>query len=429
MKKRILSVLLVIALLVTVGIVAAQAEGERTPADIIAAANELSFPYVDEGETPANQTGICPICNTNQTFKPIPTTTASWESGNTSHFYGYAAEIDLGTGKIYNSGGNLHIFLNGSAITTSNTGNGVTTGGTISIFGNGSLHQDAEGVKLFYPRTTNNGADFSVAIYGGTYSANGGRVVEVWNTRKADFTNFVMYGGTLEANATSEAPLFIGMGGSARVEGGTINADPTKGVAIALNKNNSNTSRTEPLTVTGTADINGLIVQSTYGDLLISGNATVDGVKSNTSEAGTVEVTGNAQVGTLEFMSANSTLTVSGGKIGTLTATKGATTLSGGEITTATITGSAVTLTGTPVVETLDVTAATTLPFTATELAEGASIGINAPIGGAAVVTGLTADDAAFFTFNGADPLGKTTVDENGKLVVIERTLDTIADM
>lgn len=422
MKKRILSVLLVIALLVTVGIIAAQAEDTApTPAEIVAAANEMSFPYAAEGEEATNQTGVCPICGTSQTFLPVPTDSSNWNAGGTKHYYGWAEEIDIGTTRIYNAGGTIHVFLNGSKITTANTSNGITSGGNLAIFGDGEVYQAAEGVKLFYPRTAG-----YTAIYGGTYSANGGRVVDVWGVYKADFYNFEMYGGTLEGNASSEAPLFIGMGGCALVEGGVINADSTVGVAISIASNNATESRIENVTIGGTADINGSVVQSTYGNLTITGNATVDEVTSATSYAGTLNVSGG-EIGTLTFGSKNSTLTVSDGTIDTLSATAGTFGVSGGDITTATVSGITMSLSGDPVIDTLDLTAAT-LPIAVADMAEGADVTVNVATG-TAFTDGDDADYIDYFDVATTDPLYKLTTDENGALIYAAKTFDTAEEI
>lgn len=420
MKKRILSVLLVIALLVTVGIVAAQAEDTATtptPAQIIAAANEMSFPYAAEGEEATNQTGVCPICGGTDevTWEPLTAATGKYTLNTTQHLYVANEEVDFGTSNVYPEGGNLHLFLNNSTITGSG-GYMITNGGTISIFGNGTVTNTTD-QEVFYPRSSA-WSNRGIVIYGGTYESKTGYAANIWNTKVTsdeNFKNFVMYGGEVKG-------LTMGMGGDALIEGGTISACADGTGAQAVYVYSAGGANANDIIIGGSAEVTGGILQNKVGTVTITGDAEVDTV---TTKTGNLTISG----GTVTTVNKTSSgdLTVSGGTITTLTTNKGTLAISGGEITTATPSAITMSLSGNPVIGTLDLTAAT-LPITVADMAEGADVTVNVATG-TTIASGLTAEDAQYFSYEDATGLNKVTVDASGNLTVAAKTFDTAEEI
>lgn len=416
MKKRILSVLLVIALLVTVGVLAAQAgDTAPTPAEIIAAAEQLSFPYAADGEEATNQTGVCPICGGSAvTWEPMTAATGGYTLNTTQHLYVAAEAVDLGTSYIYPKGGNLHLFLNNSTITGSG-GYMITNGGTISIFGNGTVTNTTD-QEVFYPRSSA-WSNRGIVIYGGTYESKTGYAANIWNTKVTsdeNFKNFVMYGGEVKG-------LTMGMGGDALIEGGTISACADGTGAQAVYVYSAAGANANDIIIGGSAEVTGGILQNKVGTVTITGEAEVDTV---TTKTGNLTISG----GTVTTVNKTSSgdLTVSDGTITTLTTNKGTLAISGGEITTATVTGATLSLSGAPEIATLDLSAATTLPATVANMTSGANIGIKVA-SDAVIAENVTATDAKCFHCD--DPMYKISLDENSNLVVDMRDFDTAEDI
>ena len=239
MKKRVLSVLLVIALLVAVGIVAAQAnETDPTPAEIkaeaqtvITAAKAMTF---EEGNLPT----YCPKCGDNVTWTAI---TKEYYDSITNHAYQghyYLAEsfeVDI-AGLAFNFQGASCLHLNGNGVKN------VTTGGWNCVLrGNTELNifDNAAGTGYIDGGTTQGAIWGGVAttnIYGGTYKGtNSTATIEIRGNNFVNFFDgdlesgdirftsvdssaFQMYGGTLsstgniksnEASTTTEALVGI----------------------------------------------------------------------------------------------------------------------------------------------------------------------------------------------------------------------------
>ena len=377
MKKRILSVLLVIALLVTVGIVAAQAENPGQ--SIIDAASELSLPYTAEGETPVAITdqGECPICGTipgNGGWKPLSSVTANSAlgAGGIHHWYMDKAEIE--TAYTYNNGGGTaHVFLNNATLKSS--GDFVfSSGNTLCVFGNGNV------ISTKTDGSTNKGCALraggvEINIYGGTYSATSNSAVVAWNTTAK--TN--IYGGTFTSTGSYYA--LHDAGGTINIYGGDFEAQQSNGRSVF-------------------AEDKSFVVEEKY-NLTICGGTFEGKIKS---DKGTVTIEDGANVPEIEV-------------------TAGYLNVNGGEITTATVTKAALSLSGNPEITTLDLTGATTLPATISDLEEGASIGVKVAAG-AVVANNLTADDAKYFTFIG-DALYEMAVDESGNLTTATKSFDS----
>ena len=125
MKKRVLSVLLVIALLVAVGIVAAQAnETDPTPAEIKAAgeqivttANAMTF---EAGNIPTT----CPKCGENVTWQELNQDNFT-EGARTGHWYlssNITVEDTTRNPALISASGTLCLHLNGHSISVTSAG-------------------------------------------------------------------------------------------------------------------------------------------------------------------------------------------------------------------------------------------------------------------------------------------------------------------
>ena len=393
MKKRILSVLLVIALLVTVGIVSAQAKNPGQA--VIDAAAELSFPTYTAAEIAAGVTengdaivandtprvsAVCPICGTSQSWRPI-IGSGNINGGGTKHFYVAVEELNI-TSKIYSgSSAKTHIVLNGATI-NANTDSGA-----------------------FYSDTS---SQFAIMGDGNVINTNAGTTASALYSRGG---NLDVYGGNYSTTGANSAALLANIGSrTINIYGGTIASDA--GVAVKLSSDE--TINIYSGTVSG-------VVQATAGNLNVNG-ASVDG-NVTVNGASAIVMSGNVDTITVETGSLN----VSGGEIETLNATEGSLAISGGTITTATVTGANVSLSGSPKITNLDLTGATTLPITVSALTEGADIGVKVA-DGTTVATGLTAEAAKYFSFVG-NALYDLTVDASGNLVPAEKTFETAEEI
>ena len=287
MKKRVLSVLLVIALLVTVGIVAAQAnETDPTPAEIkaeaqtvITAAKAMTF---EEGNLPT----YCPKCGDNVTWTAI--TKESYDA-NTNHAYQghfYLAEsfeVDV-AGLAFNFQGASCLHLNGNGVKNVTTGswNCVLRGNTeLNIFDN------AAGTGYIDGGTTQGAIWGGVAttnIYGGTYKGtNGTATIEI---RGNNFVNF--FDGDLESGHIR----FTSVASSAfQMYGGTLSSTGSI-------KSNEGSATTEALVGIHGGDVD--MTVNTWGKKVV---VTGGSIKTLTSAVPTgtsgISISGNPQIETL----------------------------------------------------------------------------------------------------------------------------------
>ena len=159
MKKRVLSVLLIIALLVTVGIIAAQAEGTTpTPSEVIAAAAELDFSNPEELPT------TCPHCDKTVTWEPLPEITEAKAYGD-KHFYVPEGGVSNGGNYFFHSVP-VCLHLNGQTITS--TGEAIRTGTDLAIMGNGAIVPGGAHASVYVA------GDVTASIYGGEYAVING---------------------------------------------------------------------------------------------------------------------------------------------------------------------------------------------------------------------------------------------------------------
>ena len=373
MKKRIFSLLMVVALLVTVGIVAAQADNTADAAQIIAAAKEMSFPYTAQGEEAAKVSAPCPVCGgtSNQTWGALSTITTSEALGGGGTQHWYADKEEIATSLVYrNLGGTVHVFLNGSAISSDTASYVFGSAKYMSIFGNGTVTNTGSGCAL------KNGGN-RIDIYGGTYNAEGYHTVQTWNTT----AELNIYGGVFESTGSNYA--FHDAGGTVNIYGGTFEAQESNGLAIYREAKSFSDVSKYNMTIA----------------------AEVGKVKS---EKGSITV-------------------VAGADITELTATAGSVSVTGGKVATLAVTGANVSLSGSPKITNLDLTGATTLPITVSALTEGADIGVKVA-DGTTVATDLTAEDAKYFSFVG-NALYDLTVDASGNLVPAEKTFETAEEI
>lgn len=291
MKKRVLSVLLVIALLVTVGIIAAQADGTTPSAsEVIAAAAEMTFPT--DGST---YDAPCPHCGgtENVQWKPLSGTTGALFGG---HYYVDAETVERNT-VISAYYGEVCLHLNGNAINTTTRGVFETSMYGINVFGDGTVTTD---------KTIFETVKFDTNVYGGTYSTTAGSIVALSGN-----ANFNIYGGEF-GNTTA---ITLWSAGSFNVYGGEI-ASPTllvpngddaivnvsggaiTGAGVSMNNGTINvtdgevslitrTANTDAINVSGTAKINNLNLSA--GSTLVTVGEMTDGAKVTVTVAdGTV---------------------------------------------------------------------------------------------------------------------------------------------
>ena len=207
MKKRVLSVLLVIALLVAVGIVAAQANETAPTADeIIAGAKTMTFP-----QDGSDFTAKCPACNEEVTWKGM--TQENWEANGRNyngHYYLAGDLTDVSTDEtvVISANGKLCLHLNGHSVSGAESGKwsaairGNANG--VNIMGNGTVNGNASAALW---------ANGPMNVYGGTYNTDVTIGVEV---RGATGEAFNLYAGTI----TSGNIRLIGAGAQVNLYGG-----------------------------------------------------------------------------------------------------------------------------------------------------------------------------------------------------------------
>lgn len=205
MKKRVLSVLLVVALLIAVGVVAAQANETETWQDrktageaVIQAAEELTI-------DPENPVATCPVCNEEKTWKALSTIVGNYSEKNqryeqylyyNTHYYvdqpltlEHAALQTVS--KDPTTGEGPCVFLNGKSITSTNTNLFV---GAMNLFGSGTVS-----VNSTTAQSVLNANGGILNIYGGTYTTSATADL-TYSTLFSNNGNAVvsLYGGTIE---------------------------------------------------------------------------------------------------------------------------------------------------------------------------------------------------------------------------------------
>ena len=134
MKKRVLSVLLVIALLIAVGIIAAQAETSYTPEQIVSMSAQQRFTGTDPVEAP------CYACGGEmKVWQPLTAITDGSATVMTEDHYFVAEEITHGQLQA-TAGKNICLHLNGKNVTYGAHSAAITgSSGVLNIMGNTTI--------------------------------------------------------------------------------------------------------------------------------------------------------------------------------------------------------------------------------------------------------------------------------------------------
>ena len=220
MKKRVISVLLIIALLVAVGVVTAQAD----PMTVAEKAAQMDF----SSDTGSGVVMDCPACEaTGVTWRELKTTddgSSLYNYDNTSkhgqlagHYY-VKGELALPTHITggWTNGQTLCIQLNGGKLT------GGTTSGMFSMRtstlnlmdtdGTGAVEAGISAVSIFNTQTG------TVNVYGGNYSISADNTKSAPVVNNAGTGTLRLYNGTF----TGEAKL-SNASGTLEIAGGSVN--------------------------------------------------------------------------------------------------------------------------------------------------------------------------------------------------------------
>ena len=174
MKARLISVLLVLALLVTVGVVAAQAAGTRRTLSnidmangnaVCAAANAIEFP------ASGSYVADCPACGcTEVTWEELPTESKTFVSTDDKHYYlpaGTAYANLEGVTYTLNTSAKVCVNLNGQTLKSTTTVfyNNGGTATQLYIMGDGNVQGPADANTIHW-----NGG--YMGLFGGTYGVD-----------------------------------------------------------------------------------------------------------------------------------------------------------------------------------------------------------------------------------------------------------------
>ena len=207
MKKRIISVLLIIALLVAVGIVTAQAD----PTTVAAEARQMDF------SNSANLPTNCPACGATEgiVWQALSANGGNLDPRTTRHYYVDGNDTTLSitnrltTGPWDGFGGSYCIHLNGNTLTGGSDSSTfyVRTNSTVNIMGDGAIVSYNGATSIFaYADTAT-----AVKIYDGNFSAAEGTTCPVITNK----VTVEVYGGTFNSEIVNTT-------GTLNINGGTI---------------------------------------------------------------------------------------------------------------------------------------------------------------------------------------------------------------
>lgn len=276
MNKRILSVLLVVALLVVGCIFAVQATETETETeknfvadvagnDVYAASLEMDF-----GTSGGEVTMDCPVCNKEVTWKPLNNNTSAQVLSNGGHFY---AASDINKGSKYlvvTNGAKACVHLNGKTIEADGTVidvrvayTGTADPRTFTPASKGTLNVMGSGTVIGGGTTTNPGSHGDTGSLGTTY---GGSTAYCNGTMN-------LYGGTWKhKSSTTRGSISVNHQGTLNIyEGTTFTAEEgTKGRHITVESGYLNVYGG----VIEKGDVTGLTGEHRYGgNILLKGGA------------------------------------------------------------------------------------------------------------------------------------------------------------
>ena len=192
MKKRIISALLLVAMIISMIVIPAYAEE--------AVATVANDPATTGKNAPidfaTSTTQVCPVCGgTAKTWKPLPqiTTATVLAAG---HYYVPEGGISNTAQYNFDSNGTRCIHLNGNAISCTTRIFNVTNNARVNIFGSGNINANT-GKKvsdgaIAYMSTSR------IYLYGGTHSVTSGTPFYLSGAN----SNMYMYDGATISNGT-----------------------------------------------------------------------------------------------------------------------------------------------------------------------------------------------------------------------------------
>ena len=249
MKSRILSILLVVALLVTVAVFSVQADAPLTKdaADAIIAdvTNNLDTNTdFDATSNAGTVSAVCPYCGGEaKDWEPLPVLSTNASYSTDKHFY-VPAQADNGefttAGRylLSTEGKTICIYLNGQTIndSISDTAAFMVTKGTLNFLGSGTVKAVASpGANKAGARgvldVSGSAAGSTINVFGGTFESTGTAPTVTIRNQYTSAVN--VYDGTIGSTAqTVETVRFIGgsnkSNGTFNLFDGTVNAGTGK---------------------------------------------------------------------------------------------------------------------------------------------------------------------------------------------------------
>ena len=356
MKKVAISLLLVLALLVSVMAITATAEVDITSAEY---RNTVSQKAQTElapklAGNPATVEALCPVCNKNVIWRAVSIST---ENNNGYYFTGehryLTADLNATTYFRVTSGSGC-FYLNGHNITSSSVAFEVASGCTVNIIGNGKETVSGKNYGSSYTRygATIDAVGGTLNLFGGTYTKDNSVAGPVIANRNSAATINIYNGTTITGGVNNDLggniALHVG-GAKLNVYGGEIsNGQGTQGGNIAVNGDGNCQVNISGGTITSgkatKADGRGGNIVSYYGDINVSGgriesgsayiggNITVIRSGAELKISGNATITGGkAQHGGNIRTQESAVMTMSGGTVSNGTAS-GAATSQGGNI-------------------------------------------------------------------------------------------------
>ena len=310
MKSRILSILLVVALLVTVAVFSVQADAPLTKdaADAIIAdvTNNLDTNTdFDATSNAGTVSAVCPYCGGEaKDWEPLPVLSTNASYSTDKHFY-VPAQADNGefttAGRylLSTEGKTICIYLNGQTIndSISDTAAFMVTKGTLNFLGSGTVKAVASpGANKAGARGVldvgGSAAGSTINVFGGTFESTGTAPTV---TIRSQYTSAVnVYDGTIGSTAqTVETVRFIGgsnkSNGTFNLFDGTVNAGTGKS-AIEFSTVNSYKAHGAEVNISGGTVNSGNV---TGGGIYMDVAATVNmsgGLLANSGDKHTVYI-------------------------------------------------------------------------------------------------------------------------------------------
>ena len=277
MKKSLIALLVVLALVVTVSVFSVSAE-DTTPVY----ASDLTV--ADDGQT---ATGYCPHCDQDVTWTLYTPASSGHMTMNSGHYFfnhdtaitangafraNKGADIVLHlNGKTYKRNGSTGVLMQNGANTKFSIVDGTAGLGTLENVGNGPAISFPDGYK---------GTTETVTLYSGNLkgdpdvAANGGAIQMLDATATCIFN---MYGGTLTGNTTLLGGAIYGAAkDQVNLYGGTVTGTAKEGGAVYLTGTNAKLT-VDGGTITGsTASDRGGSVSLRAGAQLVMNDGTIE---------------------------------------------------------------------------------------------------------------------------------------------------------